>query len=53
MLGDFADVEQAFGPGNDLDESAEISQPRDFAEIGLPYFGGRGQVPNDLQRLVR
>ena len=39
MLGDFADVQQAFGPGNDFDECAEIRQPRDFAEVGLPYFG--------------
>ena len=52
MLGDFADVEQAFGAGNDFDECAEIRQPRDFAEIGLPYFGGCRQVADDLQSLV-
>src|SRR6266496_3689790 len=53
MLGDFADVQQAFRPGNDLDESAEISQPRDFPEVGLPYFGRCRQIANDLQGLTR
>src|SRR6185437_3029163 len=52
MLCDFADVQQTFGSRDDFDECSEISQTRDFAEIGLPYFGGRGQVANDLNGLV-
>src|SRR5438552_2403187 len=53
MFGDFADVQQAFGAGNNFDECAEVRQPGDFAKIGLPYFRGRRQITNDLQRLVR
>src|SRR6185437_10259796 len=52
MLGDFADVEQTFGAGDDFDECAKVGQPRDFAEIGLPYFGGCSQVADDLQGFV-
>ena len=40
-------------PGNDLHERAEVRQPRDLAEIGLADFGGRGDVADHLQRLVR
>src|SRR5579871_112208 len=53
MLRHFADVQQAFGSRNDLNERAEIRQPRDFPEIGLPYFRSRRQVANNLQRLRR
>ncbi len=38
---DFADVEQAVGTGEDLDERAELSQANDFAEVRLADFGGR------------
>ena len=48
---DFADVQQAVGAGDDFDESAEVSQASDCAEIGLPDFGCRGQVADDLQGL--
>ena len=40
-------------PGMNLDERAEIRQPRDFAQIGLPYFGRRREVADNLQRLRR
>ena len=53
VLGDFADVQQAVGSGNDLDECAEISQPRDLAQIGLAYLGRRRDVADHLQRLGR
>src|SRR5258706_464200 len=53
VLSDFADVKQPFGSGNDFDKCAKIRQPCDFAEIGLPYFGGCRQITNDLNRLVR
>src|SRR3954454_15694220 len=52
MLGDFADVEQAFSAGDDFDECAEVSETRDFAEVGLPYFSSRCQVANNLQGFV-
>src|SRR5215472_127091 len=52
MFGDFADVQQAFGAGNDFDECPEVRQTRDFAEVSFADFGGCGEVANDLQRLV-
>jgi hypothetical protein len=48
MLGDFADVEKAFSAGDDFDECSEIRQPGNFAEIGLPYFGARRKVADNL-----
>ncbi len=45
VLGNFADVQQAVGAGNDFDERAEVRQPRDLAEIGLPYFGSAVMSP--------
>src|SRR5947199_10815866 len=51
MLSHFADVQQAVGAGNDLDECAEVRQPSDFTEIRLADFGGRCDVPDHLQRL--
>src|SRR5580704_14514048 len=53
MFGNFTDVQQAIGTGDDLDKCAEIRQPRDFAEIGLPYFGSRSDVADHLQGLCR
>src|ERR1022692_2214362 len=52
VLGDLADVQQAVGAGEDLDESAEIHQPHDLAQVGLAHFGHRGDVADDLERLV-
>src|SRR5580700_10250435 len=50
MLRHFADVQQPIGPGNNLDERAEIRQPRHLPQISLPDFRSRRQVANDLQR---
>ena len=36
MLGNFADVQQSIGAGNDFDERTEVRQPRDRAEISFP-----------------
>ena len=52
VFGDFADVQQAVGAGEDLDERAEIDQPHHFAQIGLAHFGGGREIGDDLQRLV-
>src|SRR5208337_4918949 len=52
VLRHFADVQQPLGAGNDLDERAEIRQPRDFAQVGFADFGGCRQIADDLQRLV-
>ena len=41
VLGDLADVQQAVGAGEDLDERAEIDQPHHLAQIGLAHFGHR------------
>src|SRR5438034_1026887 len=40
VLSDFADVQQAVQSGKDFNEGAEISQARNLAKIGFPYFGG-------------
>jgi hypothetical protein len=53
MLRHFADVQQSFRARNDFDKRAEISQPRDFAEISLPHLRGRRDVSDNLQRLLR
>src|SRR5712664_2927294 len=52
MLGDFADVQEAVGAGEELDESAELREANDFAEIGLADFGAGGDVANHLQGRV-
>src|SRR5580698_9097000 len=41
MLRNFADVQQSIGPGNDLDKSSEIRQPRDLSAIRLAHLGRR------------
>src|SRR5579884_802452 len=51
MFGDFADVQQAIGAGEDLDEGAEIGQAHHFAEIRFADLGGGGEVADHLQRL--
>src|SRR5437870_3772549 len=51
MFRDFADVQQAVSTGQYLDECAKIGEPRDFAQVGLPYFGGGGDIADHLQRL--
>src|SRR5207245_7537710 len=46
MLGDFADVQQAVGAREKLDEGAEFREANDFAEISLADFGAGGDVTN-------
>src|SRR5579871_184879 len=52
MFRHFADMQQTFRARNDLDKRSEICQPRDFPEISLPYLGRRGDVADNLQRLL-
>src|SRR5579862_5032486 len=52
MFGNFADVQQAVGAGEDFDKRAEIRQANDFAEVGLADFGFRQQIANHLKSLV-
>src|SRR5271170_4417094 len=49
MFGDFADVQEAVGAGEEFDEGAEFREANDFAEIGFADFGGSGDVANHLQ----
>ena len=42
VLGDLADVQQAVGAREDLDERAEIDDPDHLAQIGLADFGRGG-----------
>src|SRR6266704_1125487 len=49
MLGDFADVQEAVGAREKLDEGAEFREAHDFAEIGLADFGASGDVADHLQ----
>src|ERR1043166_7489281 len=44
LLGNFADVQQPVGTGENLDERAEISEAHNFAEIRFAYFGGCSNV---------
>src|SRR6516162_6380643 len=53
MLSNFADVQQTVRSGQNLDEGPEIRQPGHFAEVSLPYFSGRRNVADHLQRLGR
>jgi hypothetical protein len=52
VLGNFADVQQAIGAGNDFDEGAEVRQSRNLAQVGLAYFGGRGDVASTMPRMT-
>ena len=52
MLGNFADVQQAVGSGEQLDEGAELRKPHDSAEIGFADFGTRSDLSHHLQGLV-
>src|ERR1700686_2068230 len=52
MLGDFADVQQAVGAWEELDERAELREADDFAEIGLAHLRAGGNFANQLQRVV-
>src|SRR5713226_5068876 len=49
MLGDFADVQEAVGAGEKLDESAEFREANDLAEIGLADFGAGSDIADHLQ----
>ena len=44
IFGDFADVQQAVGAGEDFDERAEIDNPHNLAKIRLADFSRRGEV---------
>ena len=48
VFGDFRNVQQAVGAGEDLDERAEIRDADDFAEIGLADFR---QSPSGLEMI--
>src|SRR5207302_6051716 len=52
MLGDFADVQEAVGAGEKFDESAELRETNDFAEIGFADFGAGSDVANHLQSRI-
>src|SRR5713226_770629 len=52
MLGDFADVQEAVGAREKLDEGAEFREAHDFAEVGLADFGAGGDVADHLQGRV-
>src|SRR6267143_2279754 len=49
MFGNFADVQEAIGAGEKLDESAKLREANDFAEIGLADFCAGGDVADHLQ----
>src|SRR5260370_3502964 len=49
MVGNLADVQGAVGAGEKFNESAELGEANDFAEIGLADFGAGGNVANHLQ----
>src|SRR6266851_2708580 len=49
MFGDFADVQEAVGAGEKLDEGAELREANDFAEIRFADFGAGGDVADHLQ----
>jgi len=52
VLGDLADVQQAVGAGENLDERPELHQANDFAQISFPDLGDRGQLVNHLNRFL-
>src|SRR6266436_4759235 len=49
MLGDFADVQEAVGAGEKLDEGAKFGEAHDFAKIRFANFGAGGDVADHLQ----
>src|SRR5580704_7234533 len=49
MFGDFADVQEAVGAGEEFDESAELREANDFAQVGFADFCGSGDVADHLQ----
>src|SRR5580700_5112046 len=51
MLGNFADVQQTVGAGNDLDERSEVGQARHRAQIRLTHFGRSRDVSDHPQGL--
>src|SRR5260370_3823594 len=51
MLSNFADVQQTIGSGEDFHKGAKFSQPNDFPEVGLPYFGYGREIADHLQGL--
>src|SRR5580700_2892343 len=49
MFGDFADVQEAVGAGEEFDEGTELRKAYHFAKIGFADFGGSGDIANHLQ----
>ena len=49
MLGDFADVQKAVGAWEKFDESAELREANDLAEISLADFSAGRNVANHQQ----
>src|SRR4030095_1891753 len=52
MVGDFRNVEEAIGPGHDLDEGAEVGDALNLAEVGFVELGCRRQLLNDRDRFL-
>ena len=53
MLGNLADVQQAVGAGEDLDEGAKLRQANHLAQVGLADFGHGGEIADHLQSLLQ
>src|SRR5260370_31091493 len=50
MLGDFADMQEAVGSREKLDEGAKLREANDFAEIGFTDFGTGSDVADHRER---
>src|SRR5216683_1225227 len=50
VLGDFADVQEAVGAREELDEGAKLREANDFAEIGFTDFGTGSDVADHRER---
>src|SRR5260370_8547737 len=50
MLGDFADMQEAVGSREKLDEGAKLCEANDFAEIGFTDFGTGSDVADHRER---
>src|SRR5580704_15419390 len=49
LLGDFADVQESVGAGENFHEGAEFREAHDLAEVGLADFGGGCNVTDHLE----
>ena len=52
MLGNFRDMQQTVGSGNDLDERAKLSESRDLSQVRLADFSRRRDLLDHLDRLI-